>query len=722
MIEQYTIKQLLKQFTLFVPEIQRDYVWGNKVNFERVMKPFLKSLDENIQADSIYNVGFLYSYKHTDNDNYIIDGQQRLTSIVLLLYVLSVIEGKSSDFDENLQTTHPTTRFSYNVRPQTETFLRRLFASKNITRESIVNQNWYMPNYDNDVTISSIINAVDKMASLLKDLPNLSYHNILHHIGFWYFNVDETSQGEELYITMNSRGQKLTDAEQIKPHLFDQWQKAKHPTCSDADYGKLWDEWEELFYTKKGELSINAVDIAMNAFIRIVYEMETTKECRESVPVRNDVLSLPLIHHYIESMLAFADNEWPKLLTDKKEYRPQRVLKALIAEGLKPVHHDNDTERVKHIFTNIITRRKYRINHNDLLLFLHEYALSRSSLYDFIIEHNELSRKVFDEHELSKIKLYRQYSDCPTMQRRIELAFSAAEATLVWRGNIKPLICWSLGNTDDLGSFSIEKFEHYASKFASLFADERLKDDNVMDIIRRALIAFGMNDYPRIFSGYTNTSFAYEPEDWHTLFLDERNIPLMKTFLDEYNGQESLERIINAYPIESDYSEFVHIPELLKYCSQKRFQWWWDTIYLISSATANSAHANIHTYKYYLSRKETFKYANWTKPEFHPWGNTCFYMDFPPCRIAFYAMWNAGSKNRQMAIEVFLRQDKGKENKDIIKDFLSPIQELRTYVWDNEKGRYVFNFDTPKDEQESFRLMDEIIEQLINFINTNYTR
>ena len=61
MIEQYTIKQLLKQFTLFVPEIQRDYVWGNKVNFERVMKPFLTSLDENIQADSIYNVGFLYS-------------------------------------------------------------------------------------------------------------------------------------------------------------------------------------------------------------------------------------------------------------------------------------------------------------------------------------------------------------------------------------------------------------------------------------------------------------------------------------------------------------------------------------------------------------------------------------------------------------------------------------------------------------------------------------
>ena len=173
MIEQYTIKQLLERFTLFVPEIQRDYVWGDKVNFERVMKPFLQSLDENIQVDSVYNVGFLYSYKHTDNDNYIIDGQQRFTSIILLLYVLSVIEDKSSEFDKNLQTRLPTIRFSYNVRPQTETFLRRLFASRETIRASIVNQNWYMPNYDNDVTISSMINAVDKMSSLLKDLPIL---------------------------------------------------------------------------------------------------------------------------------------------------------------------------------------------------------------------------------------------------------------------------------------------------------------------------------------------------------------------------------------------------------------------------------------------------------------------------------------------------------------------------------------------------------------------
>ena len=34
MIEQYTIGQLLNKYTLFVPEIQRDYVWGAAENYK----------------------------------------------------------------------------------------------------------------------------------------------------------------------------------------------------------------------------------------------------------------------------------------------------------------------------------------------------------------------------------------------------------------------------------------------------------------------------------------------------------------------------------------------------------------------------------------------------------------------------------------------------------------------------------------------------------------
>ena len=118
-------------------------------------------------------------------------------------------------------------RFTYNVRPQTETFMRRLFQSGKVSKEEIVIQNWFMPSYSSDTSITSMVNAVDLLSNALDNLSEIKFDKVLNQVCFWYFNVDETSQGEELYITMNSRGQKLTESEQIKPHLFDKWQKEK---------------------------------------------------------------------------------------------------------------------------------------------------------------------------------------------------------------------------------------------------------------------------------------------------------------------------------------------------------------------------------------------------------------------------------------------------------------------------------------------------------------
>ena len=714
MIEQYSIEQLIGKFTLFVPEIQRDYVWGAKDNIANVMIPFLKSLDYNLKNDSKYNIGFLYSYKNSNIDNYIIDGQQRFTTIVLLLYVLSVQDSnKYSDFCTLIGVDKPTMHFSYNVRPQTETFLRRLFISKMITKRDISNQTWYMSEYDDDMSVMSMINAVDSICSILSDLHYITFDKILQQVYFWYFNVDETSQGEELYITMNSRGQKLTEAEQLKPYLFDQWQNNKQHSDDKHDYGKLWDDWEEIFYSQKRDQDISSVDIAMNTFLRVVYEMETEKECIDGVPVRNDVLSLHLIYRYMNAMLDYGKSEWPKLLSEDKSYRPQLLLKALIANGLKPRHIEQDTGRVLRIFTNIVTRRKYNITHRELLVFLKSFSKSSSSLYDFILENPTLSSTVFDEHELIKIKIYKFFENQPQIQHQIELAFAENESIKVWRGNIKPLIEWSLSEDATISSFNFNVFRTYAKKFETLFADNLLTSDE-MDVTRRALLAFGLHDYPRIFNGYTNTSFAYDAEDWHKLFLDDENIPKLKTFLDLYDSNESLLQLINNFNARDEYSDFVHIPELLKFCHQKKIQWWWDTIYLISGTNANSAHANIHTYKYYLSRKNSLCFDNWINPDFYYWGNTCVSFDCKLHNIAIDILWNGGPKNNQMAIEAFMRNEKP----DRIEHFLKPLLDLDGYLWNGE--RYAYYFDGPSDETKAFFLMDEKIKIIIDFINSRF--
>lgn len=207
-MEEYSLGKLLSEFTLIIPEIQREYVWGSN---KSVLKSFISDINGRIKSDHI-NVGFLYSYTVHGSEHYVIDGQQRLTSLVLLLFVLSCeSEDTRMDFQNLLHVKNLTMAFSYNVRPMTEVFLRELFSHECKTSEDIKKQKWYLTEYDNDPTIKSILEALDLFS--LKDLrANITYADLRQKVYFWYFDVQETSQGEELYITMNSRGQKLTDS------------------------------------------------------------------------------------------------------------------------------------------------------------------------------------------------------------------------------------------------------------------------------------------------------------------------------------------------------------------------------------------------------------------------------------------------------------------------------------------------------------------------------
>lgn len=79
---------------------------------------------------------------------------------------------------------------------------------------------------------------------------------------------------EELYITMNNRGESLTEAEQIKPLLFE-----KVESSEKHKFGKLWDEIEEYFYALKPvEKGIEIVDTMMNRFIQLILQLENQTE------------------------------------------------------------------------------------------------------------------------------------------------------------------------------------------------------------------------------------------------------------------------------------------------------------------------------------------------------------------------------------------------------------------------------------------------------------
>ena len=212
-MERVTLKGLLKSedVAIVVPEIQREYVWGAK---ESIRNQFIDSLEMRKEQSQSVNLGFLYTYKR-NAETYIIDGQQRFTTVILMLYFLSLASNEDKkDFKEIMKLDKAGMSFSYRVRSNTEQFMKDLFVSGLREKEEIKDSLWYHSYYDTDKSIQSMLGLLDYL-NQRKQSGSLSLtYNKLLDVEFWCYPVEDTSMGEELYITMNSRGKALDNSEQ----------------------------------------------------------------------------------------------------------------------------------------------------------------------------------------------------------------------------------------------------------------------------------------------------------------------------------------------------------------------------------------------------------------------------------------------------------------------------------------------------------------------------
>ena len=107
---------------LVVPEIQRDYVWGANKSNPDIVRNFVLDLNEKAKKNEVSQLGFLYSYAH-GGELHLIDGQQRMTTLVLLTFFCACKDG-----DETGEIMETVGHFSYRVRVDTENFMHSLFA------------------------------------------------------------------------------------------------------------------------------------------------------------------------------------------------------------------------------------------------------------------------------------------------------------------------------------------------------------------------------------------------------------------------------------------------------------------------------------------------------------------------------------------------------------------------------------------------------------------
>lgn len=565
-MEKKTVFDLLCNHYFVVPEIQREYVWGDSRN-KNVLIQFLKDLNDRV-CHGEANIGFLYSYQ-SGTEHYLIDGQQRYTTVLLLLYHLSLKDNPVVYFNylklHHLDSKMPA--FSYRVRTHTESFFAHLLKSKVIDSKTIKDQVWFKSEYSNDPTIESMLGALDVFEELSSKLTNLTYEVVMDKVCFWYFDVDQTSQGEELYITMNSRGEKLTDSEQIKPHLLnkvkDIWDK--------ETYGKKWDDWEEFFFDKslRGERKIESIDNAMNNMVRIVLELITRGEHNYIKPVEDaESISLEDIELYMDAIVRLSKlsngrykAEVEGIYGDKESDGNFYVLKALLTEIIKKQEDDFEYERVYQTILNQVRRNKIK-KHIDYLYFLSKYKESPLSFYDFILDSNdERIKSIVTGHEFEKVMICRDARD-----RVVENAIWKEQSLNFWNGEIKALMNWSKENE----RFSFLEFKRIVA--ISIKSLTRMQTGPVI-LVRQSLITCRMPHYPN------NEKFGFYSNEWKDIFA--ANSLEFLAFLNRFDRIEGsdvgiiLEKMKETYPENPNnpWAEFVHYNYLLEYCNTKHLYW-----------------------------------------------------------------------------------------------------------------------------------------------------
>ena len=102
---------------------------------------------------------------------------------------------------------------------------------------------WLLKDYQEDITIGNILNAIRCIEDVFPNNEDCYYDYLLTKIHFWHFKTDVTSQGEELYITMNSRG------EELSVHEFEKSRKLKG--TDQLKWGEKWEEWQTYFWRNR---------------------------------------------------------------------------------------------------------------------------------------------------------------------------------------------------------------------------------------------------------------------------------------------------------------------------------------------------------------------------------------------------------------------------------------------------------------------------------------
>ena len=224
----------LKDYFFVVPDYQREYVWKAEENVNRFLQDIFDEFNASSNRQSNYFIGNTILVQNDEQTFDVVDGQQRLTTIVIILCAVRlVLEGLKLD-DEELseQTVHLEKvvkellyEYDFNKRKAAPRLSLQYAESKDYLDNLIFNKSFseeYTP------SIIKMKEAFEKALDFLtNDLKSPDNSVLINYIQYFLHNVqmviikpDNLGSALKIFETINERGVGLNAMDLLKNLLF----------------------------------------------------------------------------------------------------------------------------------------------------------------------------------------------------------------------------------------------------------------------------------------------------------------------------------------------------------------------------------------------------------------------------------------------------------------------------------------------------------------------
>lgn len=263
------LKNLLSRTRFTVNYYQREYRWGRK-QIEQLIED-LASAFENNYNNSIFThestkevkeYGYYYMGSiirtNEQNNKEIIDGQQRLTSIsLLLIFINNIFKRNNTEFATKVVTdmicsdSFGETNFNLDV-PERKICFENLFND---------NKN-FIPNNESSMTMLQRYQDIEEIfpQELLGEaLPYFTYW-LIEKVLFMEIITPSEQDAHKVFVTMNDRGLSLNSAEMLKGFLLSEIKDDEDRNLAN----KVWKETIKKIkdsYIENTDGAINSEDV-----------------------------------------------------------------------------------------------------------------------------------------------------------------------------------------------------------------------------------------------------------------------------------------------------------------------------------------------------------------------------------------------------------------------------------------------------------------------------